>query len=69
MTKSQMKLGIAMLIIGLGLAAFGVYLVETGGMLAATEPEEAIDIPIGWALLTFGGGLSIGGIVRMIIKR
>jgi uncharacterized membrane protein YciS (DUF1049 family) len=75
-----MKLGIAMLVIGLLFAAVGL----GAWYLAANEPyATAFGYPVdrseyellmliqssGLAGAVFGGGLALGGIVRMIVKR
>jgi hypothetical protein len=70
-----MKLGIAMLIIGLLFAGFGVFLWDPGNsMRYLVEPSNELQqlafyASIGKGLTVFGGGLTIGGIVRMIVKR
>jgi hypothetical protein len=71
-----MKLGISMLVVGLLLAGFGVFLwnFASGGGLAGSPlwglPQDIATIEaIGIGVTIFGGGLAIGGIVRMIVKR
>lgn len=65
-----MKLGIALLIVGLILAAAGGF---HWGFAHSYETESAWCYPfcnaLGLALMIFGGGLSIGGIIRMVLKR
>ena len=63
-----MKLGISMLVIGLLFAGFGVYLwklADAGPVASDWFSTEAI----GMAVTVFGSGLSIAGIVRMVVKR
>ena len=71
-----MKLGIFMLVFGLILAGIGVavwvYADPTssflfGGRLNVDQAQIADAAGIGGAVV--GGGLAIGGIVRMILKR
>lgn len=70
-----MKLGISMLVVGLLFAGFGVFLWDPGSSARyMLEPySELRDIAlyssIGKGLTVFGGGLSIGGIVRMVVKK
>jgi hypothetical protein len=71
-----MKLSISMLVVGLILAGLGVFLWQfaAGGGLAGHPawgfPQEIATVEaIGMGLTVVGGGLSIGGIVRMVIKR
>lgn len=70
-----MKLGISMLIIGLLFAGFGVFLWDPGSSARYwLEPyselqDIALYMSIGKGLTVFGGGLAIGGIVRMAVKR
>jgi len=70
-----MKLGIFMLVIGLLIAGFGVFLWDPGSSARyLLEPynelqDVALYMAIGKVLTVIGGGLSIGGIVRMIVKR
>ena len=70
-----MKLGISMLVVGLIFAGFGVFLWDPGSSVRYwLEPyselqDIALYMSIGKGLTVFGGGLSIGGIVRMIVKR
>jgi len=70
------KLGIFMLIVGLLIAGFGIFLwsmitecvnsLAPGTMISG----EAFYYKAGGAgLVVFGSGLTIGGIVRMIVKR
>jgi hypothetical protein len=66
-----MKLGIAMLIIGLIFAGFGFGLwnfVSLGG-LPGVPSDVATAQAVGMGVTVFGGGLSIGGIVRMVVKK
>ena len=71
-----MKLGISMLVVGLLFAGFGVFLwnfagsqgVFTSGWFTTYE-EQSMAKAIGMGVTIFGGGLTIGGIVRMIVKR
>ena len=70
-----MKLGISMLVIGLIFAGFGVFLWDPGSSARYwLEPyselqDIALYMSIGKGLTVFGGGLTIGGIVRMVVKR
>jgi len=68
-----MKLGIAMLLIGLLCAGFGVFLGNAASSAISYGEAEHEEVFLyesaAWGLLVFGGGLSIGGIVRMIVKR
>jgi hypothetical protein len=71
-----MKLGISMLVVGLVLAGLGVFVWQfaSGGGLAGhpvfSLPQDIATVEaIGMGLTVVGGGLSIGGIVRMVIKR
>ena len=71
-----MKLGISMLVVGLLLAGFGFFLWNfagaqgpfTSGWFSSYE-DQSLAKAIGMGLTVFGGGLSIGGIVRMVIKK
>lgn len=68
-----MKLGISMLILGLLLASCGVFIwlcptfVCTPGCY--TSNDAAMWKSLGGALVVFGGGLTLGGLVRMILRR
>ena len=71
-----MKIGIFMLVLGLILAGFGVAAFAyadpnvsfwVGGRLSVEEARMADAAGIGVAII--GGGLAVGGIVRMIVKR
>ncbi len=73
-----MKLGISLLVIGLIFAAVGAALLigaspNTAGLFfnSPNERSAAVDIAkaAGIGLAVFGGGLTIGGIVRMILKK
>jgi len=71
-----MKLGISMLVIGLLFAGFGFFLWNfAGSQLPFTSSwflnyeDQSMAQAIGMGVTVFGGGLSIGGIVRMIVKR
>lgn len=76
-----MKLGIAMLVIGLIFAGFGFFLWNWAGSAGPLTPglfgarwfasQGAANMckAIGMGVTVFGGGLTIGGIVRMIITR
>jgi|GEM_PF-3173719 hypothetical protein len=74
-----MKLGIFLLVFGLILAGIGVAAWQYGLDLSTTIlgiPRNANEYEIGtWCkagglgLTVLGGGLAIGGIVRMIVKR
>ena len=70
-----MKLGIAMLVIGLVIAGIGFGLWQFYSMEMATQSYAAHNLLYARYVATaagatlFGGGLSIGGIVAMIIKR
>lgn len=71
-----MKLGISMLVIGLLFAGFGLFLWNfagsqlpfTSGWFSSYE-DQSMAKAIGMGLTVFGGGLSIGGIVRMVVKK
>ena len=71
-----MKLGISMLVVGLLLAGLGVFLWNfagaqgpfTSGWFSSYE-DQSLAEAIGMGLTVFGGGLSIGGIVRMVLKK
>lgn len=71
-----MKLGIFMLVFGLILAGVGIGVFTyadpnasfwVGGRLSVEEARIADAAGIGVAII--GGGLALGGIVRMILKR
>jgi len=71
-----MKLGIFMLVFGLILAGAGIAAFMyadpnasfwVGGYLSVEEARIANAAGIGVAII--GGGLAVGGIVRMIVKR
>ena len=71
-----MKLGTAMLVIGLIVAAGGVFiwqLASKGGLAGSSVwslPQDVAMVEaIGMGLTVLGGGLAIGGIVRMVLKR
>ena len=70
-----MKLGIAMLVIGLVIAGIGFGLWQFYSMEMALKEYAADSLLYARYVATaqgatlFGGGLSIGGIVAMIIKR
>jgi hypothetical protein len=71
-----MKLGIAMLLIGLLFAGFGFFLWNFAGSAwlwttswFSSWEEQSMAKAIGMGVTVFGGGLSVGGIVRMIVKR
>jgi len=71
-----MKLGISMLVVGLLFAGFGFFLwnyASLGGLSGSPAwgfPQEVAMVKaIGMGMTVFGGGLTIGGIVRMIVKR
>ena len=68
-----MKLGISMLVVGLIFAGFGVFLWDPGSSARYwLEPDlqtVALYVSIGKGVTVFGGGLAIGGIVRMILKK
>jgi len=71
-----MKLGISMLVIGLILAGFGFFLWDfaasqlpfTSGWFSTYE-EQSMARAIGMGVAVFGGGLAVGGIVRMAVKK
>ena len=71
-----MKLGITMLIIGLILAGVGVSafvyadpeMSFWGGTVFSVEDAWVINAA-GIGLTVIGGGLAIGGIIRMVLKR
>jgi hypothetical protein len=71
-----MKLGISMLVVGLLFAGFGFFLwnyASLGGLSGSPTcglPQDVATVEaIGMGMTIFGGGLAIGGIVRMIVKR
>lgn len=70
-----MKLGIAMLVIGLVIAGLGFGLWQFYSMEMALKEYAAASLLHARYVATakgatvFGGGLSIGGIVKMIVKR
>lgn len=75
-----MKLGIAMLVVGMLMAAVGVgvwYMMANQPiptMFGYPVDREEYDLIMfikscGLVGVVFGGGLALGGIVRMIIKR
>ncbi len=71
-----MKLGISMLVIGLLFAGFGIFLWNFAGSAGpfthswfSTYEAASMAKAIGMGVTIFGGGLAIGGIVRMIVKR
>lgn len=67
-----MKLGLFLLVFGLLLAAIGLGLWQYGsaGQVAWDIVHSAGGTAaIGLGIAVFGGGLAIGGIVRMIVKR
>ena len=66
-----MKLGIFLLIIGLLIAAGGVYAWQyyNPTFLGYRTEEAQQFFSLGIAGIILGGGLAIGGIVRMIVKR
>ena len=57
-----------MLVAGLLLASFGVYLWNLAGAGPVTSNWFSTEA-IGMGVTIFGGGLAIGGIVRMVVKR
>lgn len=63
-----MKLGIIMLVVGLLLAGFGVYLWNLAGAGPVASNWFSTEA-IGIGVTVFGGGLSIGGIVKMVVKK
>jgi hypothetical protein len=67
-----MKLGLSLLVFGLLVAAIGLGLWQYGsaGQVAWDIVRSAEGTAaIGLGISVFGGGLAIGGIIRMIIKR
>ena len=71
-----MKGGIAMLVIGLILAGGGFFLWNYAGSAGPFNPgpfgtydQSSMYKSIGMGVTVLGGGLAIGGIVRMIVKR
>jgi len=76
-----MKLGISMLVIGLLFAGFGFFLWNFAGSAwsfygwysgfgwFSSYEDASMAKAIGMGVTVFGGGLSIGGIVRMIVTR
>ena len=66
-----MKLGIFLLIVGLLIAAAGVYAWQYyNPTLVGYRTQEAQQFfSAGMGGMVLGGGLAIGGIIRMILKR
>jgi len=69
-----MKLGIAMLVTGLIFAGFGVFLGSCPGSYiwfqkCISYEYLGITLAVGKGMTVFGGGLSLGGLVRMTVKR
>ena len=66
-----MKLGISLLILGLLIAAGGVYLWQyySPTFLGYRTQEAQQYVSAGLGCIVVGGGLSIGGIIRMVVKR
>jgi len=69
-----MKLGISMLIAGLVFAGFGVFLWSCPGSeiwfgKCISYENLGITLAVGKAVTVFGGGLAVGGLVRMIVKK
>lgn len=66
-----MKLGIFLLIFGLLIAGGGAYAWQYYGptFLGYRTQEAQQFFSLGMAGMILGGGLAIGGIIRMIVKR
>jgi len=66
-----MKLGIFMLVFGLIIAGAGIaaWQYYNPNIFGFREREAQQLVSIGLAGMVVGGGLAIGGIIRMIIKR
>ena len=66
-----MKTGIFLLIVGLLIAAGGVYVWQYYGptFLGYRTQEAQQYVSAGLGGMVVGGGLAIGGIIRMIVKR
>jgi hypothetical protein len=66
-----MKLGIFLLILGLLIAAGGIYLWQYNSptVLGYRTQEAQQYFSAGLGGIVVGGGLAIGGIIRMIVKR
>ena len=66
-----MKLGIFLLILGLLIAGAGAYAWQyySPTFLGYREYEAQQFFSLGMASMILGGGLAIGGIIRMIVKR
>lgn len=62
-----MKLGIFLLVFGVVLAAAGVAFWQY--MLLHLGSASPIEIAVGIGVTVLGGGLVLGGIVRMVLKR
>lgn len=64
-----MKLGIFMLILGLILAGVGMFLWQYSQQASYYREYSNFYSSGGLGLIVIGGGLAIGGIVRMILRR
>ena len=66
-----MKLGIFLLVVGLLIAGAGAYAWQYyNPSFLGYRPQEAQQfVAIGIGGMVLGGGLAIGGIVRMVLKR
>jgi len=66
-----MKTGIFLLIVGLLIAAGGVYVWQyySPTFLGYRTQEAQQYVSAGLGGMVVGGGLAIGGIIRMIVKR
>lgn len=66
-----MKLGIFLLILGLLIAGAGVYFWQyyNPTFLGYRSQEAQQYFSMGMGGIVVGGGLAIGGIVRMVVKR
>lgn len=66
-----MKLGIFMLVLGLIIAAAGAFLWQSYNptFLGYRDGDDQMYYAAGIAGMVLGGGLALGGIIRMILKR
>ena len=66
-----MKFGIFMLVLGLIIAAAGAFLWQSYSptFLGYRDGDNQMYYAAGIAAMVLGGGLALGGIIRMILKR